>query len=117
MYVELRKSQLFYQDTKDKNVRLYRLTKYAEDAARRGHQEKDADLKDDTLLWTDKDFNRQTETSYDYDESSNLLIIKAENELGDFTVYLPVDLKLQIQILEHTVKVVNKMKAAMESMK
>ena len=85
------------------------------DAAKRRANQQYPNEKDPTLLWTPKELEGQN--SYELDLESNTLTITSNNCLGDFIIKLPFTIEMEIKILEHAARQVNKMKAALQSMK
>lgn len=125
MYVELTKSKLFYDETaegtpskgKSKNVHP-QLTAFAAEALERSAKElKGEEKANDTFLWTYDELDKAEEPSLEYDEENNTLMVSAKNDLGYFSITVDLDWDIQIEILQHIVKVVNKMKSAIESVK
>lgn len=69
----------------------------------------------DLCVWTHKEL--EDTWDYDIDMEHNWFIVKIKNPLGYFEIITPYDLDFEIKVLEHASKQVNKMKAALQSMK
>jgi len=66
----------------------------------------------DLLLWLD-----EGEQDVEFDADQGTLTVSEETELGYLSLTVQLDLDLEIKILEHVAKAVNRMKAALESVK
>jgi len=92
------------------------LQKQIPDAKKRAIEEfrNEAD-KTDHLLWTDEEL--EGEQTVDFDPEKGIIKVSEDTDLGYLSTSVALDLELEIKILEHVAKAVNRMKAALESVK